>query len=392
MKHVVIAGGGFAGLHLARKLRKNKDISVTVINPTPDFRYSPALYRAVVGFKMGIAKIPIDWALLDCPNAILKVATVTGLNADEKSIITDRGEIIAYDQVVFALGAKTTFFGIKGLPELSYGIKTPDEVAKLKQHIHDNLISNNQVHNYVIVGAGATGVELSGAMASYLKRISRHHKVAQSQVKLHLVEAAPRILGLMSERASKKVTKQLKKLGVKLYLNTKVNAETAHTLQTSNGAIKTDTVIWTAGVQSSEFYKDYPRTFSLDKRGKVVVDRHLSVSPSIYVCGDNASTKFSGLALVAVWHASFIAKDIKARMHNKKRPSYIERSPAQVIPAGNGWGVMQYKGLVISGFIVGLVRRVADFVAYRDVIGTAKALTIWTNSDMQEESCTACRR
>lgn len=392
MKQVVIAGGGFAGLHLARKLRKHKDIAVTIINPSADFRYSPALYRAVVGFKMGIAKIPIEWALLDCKNASLKVASVTALDANNQTITTSTGESLTYDYAVFALGSKTTFFGIKGLSELSYGIKTPNEVKELKEHIHDKLIATNDVHNYVVVGAGATGVELAGAMGSYLHKISKLHGVDQSHVNVHLVEAGPRILAQMSDKAASKATKRLKKLGVTLHMQTIVNAETAHTLQTSNGPIKTDTVVWTAGAQSSEFYKDYPAVFSLDKRGKVLVDKHLGVTPTLYVCGDNASTPRSGLALTAVWHADFIAKDITARMHGKKRPTKFEKAPAQVVPAGKAWSVLQYRGFVMSGVLVSIVRRFADFVGYRDVVGTMKALTIWSSSDMTEESCSTCRR
>jgi len=393
MKQVIIAGGGFAGLHLARKLRKQKDIAVTIINPSTDFRYSPALYRAVVGFKMGIAKIPIEWALLDCKNASLKVAAVDKLDAAKKTITTSTGEVLSYDYAVFALGSKTSYFGISGLPELSYGIKSPNEVKELKDHIHDKLTNTNtSQHNYVIVGGGATGTELAGAMGSYLKKVAKLHSVNQSHIHIHLVEAGPRILAQMNEKAAKKTTKRLKRLGVHILPNTQVKAETAHTLQTSKGTIKTDTVIWTAGAQSSEFYKDYPSVFELDKRGKVIVDKHLAVNESLYVCGDNASTKYSGLALSAVWHADFLAKDIVARMHHKKRPTSYERPPAQIVPAGRAWAVMQYRGFVLTGRFASMVRRVADYVGYRDIVGTVKAFTIWSSSDTTEESCSICRK
>lgn len=392
MKHVVIAGGGFAGLHLARKLRKHKDIVVTVINPSADFRYSPALYRAAVGFKMGVAKIPIEWALLDCKNATFRLASVTAVDANRKTVTTSTGEVITYDYAIFALGSKTTYFGIEGLETFSYGIKSPTEVKKLKNHIHDKLANKNTLqHNYVIVGAGATGTELAGAMGSYLKSISKSHGVSQSHVHVHLVEAGPRILAQMTDKAANKTAKRLSKLGVSIHLSTQVKAETAHTLRTSNGPIKTDTVIWTAGAQSSEFYKDYPDTFTLDKRGKVLVNNHLGVNESIYVCGDNAATTYSGLALSAVWHADFIAHDIVARMHNKKRPTSYERHPAQIVPVGRAWAVMQYRGHVITGRFASLIRRVADYVGYRDVVGTVKALTIWTSSDTKEEACSICR-
>ena len=393
MKHIVIAGGGFAGLHLARKLRKQKDMMITVINPSADFRYSPALYRAVVGFKIGIARLPIEWALLDCSNSTLKLASVTSVDPANKTLTTDTNELISYDYAIFSLGSKTSYFGIKGLPEFSYGIKTVDEVVALRKHIHDTLsVKSNEPHNYVIVGAGPTGVELAGSIGSYLKHITKLHHVSSVNAQVHLVEAGPRILSQMSNRAANKVAKNLSKLGVIVHTGTQVQAETLNTLRTSIGSIKTNTVIWTAGTQNNEFFSNNKSVFSFDKRGKVVVDKHLCVTPTLYVCGDNASTKFSGLALTAVWHADFIAKDIVARIHHKNRPTKYERAPAQVVPAGRAWAVFQYRGIVMSGRLPSVIRRVADFVGYRDIVGTLKALTIWSNGDTTEEVCNTCRR
>lgn len=392
MKQVVIAGGGFAGIRLARALGKSKDFSVTLVNNTPNFRYTPALYRAATGFKLATARIPLDWALIDRGNVSLIVASVTGIDNQSKQIILDNDTKLDYDYVVFALGAVTSYFGISGLENHSFGIKSASEVLELKQHIHELSTGFNvNEHNYVIVGAGPTGVELAAAMGAYLKKVAKKHSVHNQHISIYLVEAGPRILPQMRDAASKKVSRRLKKLKVKVLCDTTVKAETAHSLKTSDGTIETHSVIWTAGTANNPFYKQYPDLFTFDQRGKVVVDEHLTAGSGVYVCGDSASTRYSGLAMTAVSHASFIAKDILARHKQGKRPKVYEHTPVSVVPVGGRWSVLQYKKLVLAGKFVGFIRQAADLIGYTDVLGPFKALTIWTNSERTEESCGRCK-
>ena len=131
MKHVVIAGGGFAGVRLARKLKRQKDINVTIINDRPDFRYYPAMYRSATGFKLGASRLPLEWVLLDQPRTDLFVDSVARVDPKSKTITTASGKNITYDYAVFALGSVTTYFHIQGIPEHSYGMKGP-EVYQVK--------------------------------------------------------------------------------------------------------------------------------------------------------------------------------------------------------------------------------------------------------------------
>ena len=393
MKHIVIVGGGFAGVRLARKLRKQKDVAVTLINSTPDFRYYPALYRAATGYKIGASRLPLEWTLLDNSNVDLIVGTVTGLNADKKIVTLRDGTSINYDYVVFALGSVTTYFNIEGLHEHSYGIKTSEEVFALRRHLHDKITSQSEAEaNYVIVGGGPTGVEMAGALGNYLKSIARRHRVKRHNISIWLVDAAPRIIPLMPERASKAVAKRLTKLGIKILCDTQVKAETINNLNTSSGSIKTHTVIWTAGTTTSSFYQEQGDYFKFGRGGKVIVNKHLEAQPGVYVIGDNALTPYSGLALTAIRHANFVAKDIKKRMHNKKRPHKFERLPAHVVPVGDGWAVMDYGKLVLHGRPISWVRKAADYLGYSDVLGYFRALSIWSNGDRLEDDCAICHK
>ncbi len=392
MKHIVIAGGGFAGIKLARKLRKQKDIRITLINDLEYFRYSPALYRAVTGFKMGIARLPIEWMLIDCNNVSVIIGRIVNIDKNKKQLKLEDGQKIDYDEVVFALGAVNSYFGIEGLNEYSYGVKTVSEALELKVHIHNSLTQKAKTadENFVVIGAGPTGIELAGALGTYLVGVAKKHKLKHPHVKIYLVEAGPRILPQMSELASRKVSRRLAKLGVETLVNTAVQSETLSELKTSVGMIKSKNVVWAAGTQNNPFFKDHPEVFSLSKRGYVTVNKHLQVEPNIYVCGDNAATTRSGLAETAVRHANFIAKDIIAKIHHTDRPTQYEKASMQVVPVGSRWAIIQYGSLVISGRLISFIRRVADIIGYTDVLGPVKALTIWANSDRFEDDCPIC--
>lgn len=392
MKHIVIAGGGFAGVRLARQLRKQKQVRVTIINESEDFRYSPALYRAATGFKLGTARIPLEWMLLDSNNVNLIVGVVSKINKDDKNITLADGQKIDYDYAVMALGAVTTYLGIDGLGEHSYGLKTFEEIIELKHHIHDNLVnSDSKEQNFVVVGAGPTGVELAGGLGAYLRRIAKKHKIRYPSIKVYLIEAGPRILPQMTDKASRKVQKRLNKLGIHTLTDTLVKSETAGQIKTSTGSIKSHNVIWTAGTTNNPFFKEHPDIFELSNRGRVIVNDHLQSSSNIYVCGDNAATEFSGLASTAIGHANYLARDINARIKHKNRPTLKEHHPMQVVPVGDKWSVFQYRKLVLAGRLMGLVRKAADIIGYTDVLGPIRALTIWKNSDLTDEQCKICR-
>lgn len=393
MKHLVIAGGGFAGARLARLLGKQKDLTITLINDSPDFRYSPALYRTVTGIKLGTARLPLEWMLLDANNINIVTGKVKKIHRDSKRLKLEDGQTIEYDYAVLALGSVTTYFGISGLDTHSFGVKSFEEVAELRHHIHSKLTDRDvKEQNYVIAGAGPTGVEVAGGLGNYLKKINKKHKIRKSKVNIYLVEAGPRILPQLTERGSRLAQKRLEKLGVTILTNTAVKSETVNNLRTSAGPIKTHNVIWTAGTTNNPFFRENEMMFEFDQRGKVVANKRLQVDSGLYVCGDNVSTPFSGLAQTAIQHANFIAKDIKSRLSKKKRKVQKDRSPITVIPIGSAYSILRYRKLTLHGRYISLIRRVADIVGYTDVMGPLRALTIWSNSDKTEEHCRVCNR
>lgn len=390
MKKIVIVGGGFGGVVAARKLSNVSGLSVTLVSDLETYRYSPALYRVATGYRKRVALTPLKQLLPESVDLIHSKAT--HIDRKNKTIHLHDGQTIPYDTAILSLGVVTSYFGIPGLPELSYGIKDVNSLNKLRKHLHQELLQDQALDkNYVVVGGGPTGVELAAGMASYLRLLARKHHIKRRAVHLEIIEAAPRLLPVMSKRVSRLTQKRLKSLGVKVMTGKTVESESPETLHVSGKSIPTETVIWTAGMSNNPFYLENADQFEFSKRHKVIVDAFLRVDPDLFVIGDNAETTYSGLAQTAIHQANYAAKTI-IREHKGRIPNvYRSHRPTYVVPVGGTWAILQYGPIVISGYLAYLVRKMADLIGYSDVMGIAKSVQIWRHFDDVEEQCPVCK-
>ncbi len=233
----------------------------------------------------------------------------------------------------------------------------------------------------MIVGAGPTGVELASALGTYLKHLKKHYNQHQPRITISIIEAAPRVLPRMSEKASALVAARLKSLGVHVELNKKVEQETADSLIVSGKPIKSHTVIWTSGVANNPFFAANASQFKLSKNGKVEVDAHLRSGQDVYVIGDNAFTPWSGLAQTALRDGIFVAKHIAG----KSKKKYTAKLPPVVVPIGENWAIFEYKKLRFGGWLGAQIRSAADFVGYKDILPFGQALGVWRAQKIKEE-------
>jgi len=310
-----------------------------------------------------------------------------GLN----TITTASGTNYTYDKLVLALGSVTNYFGIKGLKEFSYGIKSIASAERFKQHLHRQLVEEKRTDlNYVVVGAGPTGVELAAALGGYLRRITRLHGLNQPKYKIDLIEAAPRILPRSPEVVSSRVQRQLESLGVTVMTGQTVKGETAESLALGNETLQTKTVVWTAGVANNPFFKDNADAFTINDHGKVQVDQFLQARPHVYVLGDNAATQFSGMAQTALYDADFAAADLAHAVAGRARPGYKPKAPISVIPVGERWATAEWGSLKLYGMAGFILRRLADLVGYADIESWPKAAKLWLQDGRHEDLCPIC--
>lgn len=388
-KHrVVIVGGGFGGVKTALELAEDRRFHVTLIADHTDFRYYPTLYRTATGGKRMISSIPLSEIFAGKRVHVLNDRVVS-LDRQARTVKTKVGHTVGYEALVLALGVKTNYFNISGLKELSYGIKTNADAEELKAHLHRQLIDDKKPDlNYVVVGGGPTGIELAGVLPSYLRQISKQHGLGRRAIHVDLVEAAPRLVPRMPKDVSKRLARQLRKRGVKLYLDTTVQAQTADSLMVNNKPIRSHTVIWTAGVSNHPFFAD--QGFQLAKNGKVRVDQFLQTEPGLYVIGDNADTPYSGMAQTALYDGKFVAANLK-RLASKEDPApYHAKKPIFVFPAGHHWAAVLWGKVRIYGKLGWILRSLADLIAYHDYEPWKLAGKRWVAEDDQEETCPVC--
>jgi NADH dehydrogenase len=389
-EEVLIVGAGFAGVEAALGLGNDPRFNVTLLSADTEMRYYPTLYRTATGGDRSNSSISLKQIFEGVNNVRLVQGVAKTIDRKGKLILTEDGQSYAYHTLILALGVVTNYFGIPGLDQFSYSIKSQEEVARFKAHLHKQLIDDHRPDlNYVIVGAGPTGIELAGALPTYLRRIMQNHGMSRNKViHIDLIEAAPQLLPRLPRKTSDRVKKHLKKLGIRLYLSSVVQGETAEQLTVSGKPIQSETVIWTAGVTNHPFFKE--NNFAIMQRGKVAVDVYLQAEDNIFVLGDNANTPFSGMAQTAIHDGKFVANNLVRRASAKGFVSYDAKQPVTIIPAGPKWAAVVWGKLQLSGFAAYVLREGADLLGFHDLEPWPAAARQFLTEFNSQDNCEVC--
>ncbi len=385
--NIVIVGGGFGGVKAALELGKNSKNHITLISDKDTFQYYPALYSSATGHSHLESWVPLGEIFAGKTNIDVRMETAKKIDTAKKTITCQSGTVYQYERCIMALGSVTTYFNIQGLETYAYGIKSESEVHGLKQHLYQDIALKHEVEkHYVVIGAGPTGVELSAALGSYIKRLCEHYGVKDHGIHIDLVEAAPRVLPKMNERASRKVEKRLKQLGVNVMTGKSVQSETADEIMVSGKPIKSHTVIWTSGVMNNPFYQDNKDQFKFAPHGgRIAVDQYMRAANDVYVIGDNAATPYTGLAQTALHDAVFVAGNILREQKGGRPREYKAVEPILIVPVGDRWSVFEWHWLRFYGWTAAVLRRLADLVGYSDMLPIGQALGVWHASMIMED-------
>jgi NADH dehydrogenase len=259
---IVIIGGGFAGISLAKKLR-NKKVQVVLLDKHNYHNFQPLMYQvATGGLEPDSIAYPIRKIVQEYKDFYFRLAEVREIDAKNNTIYADIGEL-KFDYLVIATGSKTNYFGNKEIERNSMAMKTIPQSLNIRSLILENfeqaLLTNDiderhSLMNFVLVGGGPTGVELAGALAEMKKAIlpKDYPDLDVRKMEINLIQSGDRILNTMSENASEKAEKFLLNLGVSVWKNVRVTGYDGKTVTTNSDlSFDSATVIWTAGVQGA---------------------------------------------------------------------------------------------------------------------------------------------
>lgn len=368
LPRVVIIGSGFAGLKLAKKIN-SKYYQTVLLDKNNYHSFQPLLYQvASSGLNPDSISYPIRKIFKGKKKFHFRMANVLKIAPDQKVISTNIGKI-NYDILVLATGAKTNFFGLTNLEKNSFPMKTVNQALDLRSIILQNfeealntkdLAARNKLMNFVIVGGGATGVELAGALAELKQHIlpKDYPDLDIRNMQVHIVEAADRLLAAMSAKSSRNAEKFLRKLGVNIWLNTIVKDSVNDVIQTSNGSFESKTMIWTAGVKAAGIpglQHEIDQRIPVDKMNK------LNAVEDIYAIGDLAAIIEEDLpkghpmlASVAGQQGAHLAKNLNRKARGKKQTpfKYIDKGTMATI--GRNLAVVDLKFWKFGGFFAWL--------------------------------------
>ena len=300
MPRVVIIGGGFAGIALAKKL-KNGPYQVVLLDRNNFHQFQPLLYQvATSGLEPDSIVFPFRKMFSGYKNLVYRMAEVEEIEPEIQQVHTDKGNL-SYDYLVLATGSQTNFFGMDQLKENSTGMKDIREALNIRHIMLQNLEKaattcdlqeKDILSNFIIVGGGPAGVEMAGALAEFRNFIlpKDYPELIPDDMNIYLLEAGDRLLNGMSAKASRKALKYLKKLDVEVLLNTAVTDYDGKIAYTGDEKeLEAATLVWTAGVHGS-----YPKGVvhnSIGKANRIVVDEFLRVKGSVnlFATGDVAS-------------------------------------------------------------------------------------------------------
>ena len=371
-RRVVIIGGGFGGAAAAKKL-KRADVEVTLVDRTNHQLFQPLLYQvATGGLSAGQCASSIRGMFKRQKNATVLMAEAKSVDVEHKAVALDNGELLPYDSLIVACGARTSYFGHDEWSEVSSGLKTLQDAVDLRERVFGSLEEAERIREpaardewltFAVVGGGPTGVEVSGQLAVILHHQLKHdfRRIDPRDVKVILLDAGERVLAAFSEKLSAYAGKSLGKIGVDVREGARVTAIDARgvdfEIDGSGQRINSRTVIWAAGVQAVGLTKAIADAAggSTDRGGRIEVGPDLTIPghPEISVIGDAAHLEIDGrplpgLATVAIQEARHVAKAIKRGQPGATEPfKYFDKGALAVV--GRGRAICAVRGVELHG-------------------------------------------
>lgn len=394
-KRVVIVGAGFGGLVFAQKLAK-QNFQIVLIDKNNYHQFQPLFYQvAMAGLEPSSISFPLRKIFQHMPNVHIRITKVNAVDTSIQSITTDLGEI-SYDYLVLGLGTDTNFFGNQNMMDKAIPMKSVSEAIFLRNRVLQNLedalttqdpLEREGLMNMVVVGGGPTGVEVSGTLAEMKKIIlpKDYPELDFNLMKIYLFESSPEVLEVMSEQASVKGKEYLEKLGVIVKNGVRIvdfDGEYAYT--STDEKIRTNNVVWAAGVKANAITGFSPEIFGRGGRIKVNEFNQVEGFQNIFALGDlalmTADVDFPNghpqMAQPAIQQGKLLAQNFTKIINNQNPKPFKYKDLGSMATIGRNLAVVDLPFWKFQGTFAWYVWM---FVHLMSILGVKNKILIFIN-------------
>jgi NADH dehydrogenase len=363
--HVVIIGGGFAGLSAAKVLR-NAPVRVTLLDRRNHHVFQPLLYQvATATLSPGDIASPIRWILRRAPNLRVILGEAQRVDTAARRVVLTDGEVLDYDYLIIGTGARHAYFDHPEWEQFAPGLKTLEDALEIRRRIliaferaerETDAARQQELLTFVLIGGGPTGVELAGTLAEIARRTLRgeFRSIDTSRARIVLVEAGPTILPSFVEPLRDAARTSLRRLGIDVRENTRVTGVDAQGVWLGPEQLRAGTVLWAAGVAASPLVATLG--VPCDRAGRVIVEPDLSIPghPDVFVAGDAAAFQqdgklLPGVAQTAMQGAAHAARTILRRLAGQPSGRFVYRDLGNMAIVGRGSAVSDLNWIRFSG-------------------------------------------
>jgi len=393
-KRIVIAGAGFAGIKLVRKLA-GKGFQIVMLDKNNFHQFQPLLYQvATAGLEPSAISFPVRKIFQNQKDLHFRIAELQEVNTEGSFIYTNIGKL-RYDYLVLAMGGTTNFYGMNRVEENALPMKSASDAIRIRNHIlecfEQALLETDERRiaesmNIALVGGGPTGVELAGALSEMRKYIfpKDYPELDLSKMNISLYEASPKLLAGLSEKSSSRAYDYLKRMGVNVFLNTGVNDYDGSRLELSDGSsVRARTVIWAAGIRANAIRGFDPSI--IGNSGRMQVDSHnrLAGHENIFALGDIAMMKTQAypqghpqVAQPAIQQAKLLGKNLLRINKNLELVKFQYKDKGSMATIGRNLAVADLPFGHLKGFTAWILW---SFVHLFTIFGVKNRLLVFLN-------------
>jgi NADH:ubiquinone reductase (H+-translocating) len=364
--HLVILGGGFAGLYAAKSLGR-APLRITLIDRRNHHLFQPLLYQvATAALNPSDIAAPIRSVLRRNANTSVILGEATAIDLQRKKIALVDGQV-TYDYLIVATGVTHSYFGHPEWEAAAPGLKSIEDALEIRRRVllafeaaerEEDDAKRTAWMTFVVVGGGPTGVELAGALSEIARKtmLRDFRRINPTSARVILIEGFDRVLPPYPPDLSAKAQQQLRSLGVEVITGARVTGVDSHAVRMGETAIQTRTVLWAAGVQASPLARSLG--VPLDRAGRVIVDASLSPAghPEVLIVGDLAALMQDGKAVpgvcpAAIQEGKYAARQILRAIAGKPRQPFRYRDKGSLATIGRAAAVADFGRLHLSGFV-----------------------------------------